>query len=99
MERKTWTVIGCLILIIATITIFTCTRKPIESTKTEIDSIKNVNDSLQLKVDSIDSKLDSINNWYEKNCSIIINQSVDSDMWFFSEYLSKNLNGFNSRNN
>lgn len=92
MERKTWTIIGCLILIIATITIFTCTRKSVESTKTEIDSIKNINDSLQLKVDSIDLKLDSINNWYEKNYNIIINQSVDSDLFFFSEYLSKSSN-------
>lgn len=98
MERKTKIGIltGCIILVIL---LFTCSRKSVESPKTSIDSLKEINDSLQVKVDSIDSRLDSINNWYEKNCSIIINQSVDSDMWFFSEYLSKNFDRLNRRNN
>jgi len=89
MEK--WRNLGILILLcfIVIVVFYRCRSTTASNPQTEIDSIKVVNDTLKLKIDSINKNIIDINLNYEKDKSIIINQPVDSDIWFFSRYLSK----------
>ena len=89
MERATKVTILILCIVVFIAIFSKCRQKSIESKPNKVDSIIELNDSLQHSLDSIDIKIDSINDWYEKACSIIDNQSVDDDIDFFSKYLSK----------
>lgn len=95
-KRLLWLVILCLIGVLA-LTWLTPTKKPnYEELVNHIDSLNNKISLLELKRDSlhnvIDSskvKVDVIEHWYEKELTDITNQSITSDVVFFTEYLSE----------
>lgn len=64
-----------------------------------VDTLQRKNDSLNNILPVIEKNLEDNRTEYEKNCSIIINQSVDSDIQFLSDYLSKNRKRLDSINN
>lgn len=59
----------------------------------QIDSLINVieqrNDSIESKIDTITIELTKNKIEYKKELDIVSNYSIDSDMVFFSEYLSE----------
>lgn len=78
-----------LLLCFIIVVIFYRCRSTTNVKPTEIDSIKTVNDTLKLKIDSINKNIINLNLNYEKDKSVIINQPLDSDIQFFSRYLSE----------
>lgn len=78
-----------LLLCFIIVVIFYRCRSTTNVKPTEIDSIKTVNDTLKLKIDSINKNIINLNINYEKDKSVIINQPLDSDIQFFSRYLSE----------
>lgn len=88
MEK--WRNFGLILLLcFIIIVVFYKCRSTTDVKPTEIDSIKTVNDTLKLKIDSINKNIIDLNFKYEKDKSIIINQPLDSDILFFSRYLSE----------
>ena len=65
----------------------------------KIDSIKHKQDSLRLILPKIDSQIISKEGEYEKTRYIIINQSIDSDCSFFTNYLKEHLSKDSGRLN
>lgn len=53
-----------------------------------VDSLRNLNSNSITIIDSSKKELIKLNEGYEKDFNIILNQSVDSDLWVFSNYLS-----------
>lgn len=60
---------------------------PQYNTIIKIDTI--FRDSIKYKIDTIMIKMDTIKSLYETKYAVIKNQSVDSDIKFFSDYISK----------
>lgn len=88
MEK--WRNLGLMLLLcFIIVVIFYRCRSTTNVKPTEIDSIKTVNDTLKLKIDSINKNIINLNLNYEKDKSVIINQPLDSDIQFFSRYLSE----------
>jgi len=88
MEK--WRNLGLILLLcFIIIVVFYKCRNTTNVKPTEIDSIKTVNDTLKLKIDSINKNIIDLNFKYEEDKSIIINQPLDSDILFFSRYLSE----------
>ena len=89
MEKwRNFTILILLCFVVAVV-FYKCRHKKQEVKTTEIDSIRVVNDTLKLKLDSITKSIYDLNTEYEKDKSTIINQPLDSDLLFFSRYLSK----------
>lgn len=89
MEKwRNFTILILLCFVVAVV-FYECRHKKQEVKTTEIDSIRVVNDTLKLKLDSITKSINNLNTEYEKDKSTIINQPLDSDLLFFSRYLSK----------
>ena len=89
MEKFRSFLILVLLCLVVVIVFYEYRHKKQEVKTTEIDSIKVVNDTLKLKLDSITKSIYNLNTEYEKDKLTIINQSSDSDILFFSRYLSK----------
>ena len=85
-NKLLWVIIVLLIVNIA-ISLFN-KDSPTHTIEKQIDSIKLINDTIISKIDSSKHTVYKINNWYEKETKTILNQSVDSDMLYFSKYLS-----------
>lgn len=69
----------------------------------QIDSLESKTIILQYKNDSIDQVIDTIyitlkenNKRYEENSNVIINNSVDEDYVFFTNYINRNKARFDS---
>lgn len=61
----------------------------IDSLNNEIYLLKLERDSLFNIIDTSKVKVEIINNWYEKELVDITNQSIASDVMFFSNYISE----------
>lgn len=61
----------------------------IDSLNHELSLLKLERDSLHNAVDSSKVKVEVIEHWYEKDLITITNQSIASDVVFFTEYLSE----------
>lgn len=85
-----WRTFGIIILLclICVILFYRC-KHTSKIDITEVDSIRMENDTIIFKIDSINKALTNINVTYEEDKSVIINQPLDSDILFFSRYLSK----------
>lgn len=95
-KRLPWLVILCLIGVLAWTWLTPTKESNYEELVNHIDSLNNEISLLELKRDSlhnvIDSskvKVDVIEHWYEKELTDITNQSITSDVVFFTEYLSE----------
>lgn len=71
----------------------------------KIDSLELVIDSLSIKKEIIEKEIDTVyieihNNdlKYEENCSIILNNDVNEDYKFFSNYIEQYKSRFDSIN-
>lgn len=77
--------------------LFCCSPKPIinpvnvDSLEHVIDSLKSKRDTLFIIKDSIKKEIIQIEKEYETKYINVDSQSIDSDIKFFSEYLSKNF--------
>lgn len=68
--------------------------KEIATLNNKVDSIRRANDSIKVIIDTTQVEIEHV---YEKYIQVrehIINQSVDSDCVFFSDYLSKDSKRF-----
>lgn len=93
MERETkrsLTIISLTVCIsIFLITFVQCRKTKVVSVENnQIDSLRIVNDSIKLNIDSIDSIIINLGKEYETNYNIILYQSTDSDVLFFTNYIS-----------
>lgn len=90
-----------IIISLILVVVFWITYKPKTTTNIElkIDSIKHKQDSLRLILPKIDSQIISKEGEYEKTRYIIINQSIDSDCSFFTNYLKEHLSKDSGRLN
>lgn len=61
----------------------------IDSLNSELNLLKLERDSLLTIIDSSKVKVEVIEHWYEKELTDITNQSIASDVVFFTEYLSQ----------
>lgn len=61
----------------------------IDSLNSELSLLKLERDSLLTVIDSSKVKVEVIEHWYEKELTDITNQSIASDVVFFTEYLSQ----------
>lgn len=61
----------------------------IDSLNSELSLLKLERDSLLTVIDSSKAKVEVIEHWYEKELTDITNQSIASDVVFFTEYLSQ----------
>lgn len=61
----------------------------IDSLNSELSLLKLERDSLLTVIDSSKVKVEVIEYWYEKELTDITNQSIASDVVFFTEYLSQ----------
>lgn len=61
----------------------------INSLNSELSLLKLERDSLLTVIDSSKVKVEVIEHWYEKELTDITNQSIASDVVFFTEYLSQ----------
>lgn len=89
MEKWRNLILLVLLCFVVIVVFYECRHTKPEVKPTEIDSIKVINDSLKLKIDSINKSIFDLNTIYEEDKSVIINQPVDSDIEFFTRYLSK----------
>lgn len=90
-----------IIISLILVVVFWITNKPktITNIELKIDSIKHKQDSLRLILPKIDSQIISKEGEYEKTRYIIINQSIDSDCSFFTNYLKEHLSKDSGRLN
>lgn len=82
-----WIIVLLLILWIGTLH-----QTNTQTVKSRVDTIKIkeieiLNDSIITIIDSSNTKIQYINNWYEKELVNITNQSIASDVEFFTNYL------------
>jgi hypothetical protein len=68
----------------------TTTNYKIDSLETKIDSLNHVRDSTIIKIDTINNFIEKVRIEYEKDKHIIITNSTNEDMLFFSDYISRN---------
>lgn len=61
----------------------------LDSLNLEVEKLRNQNTQLVTEIDSSNVQIQVIEKWYEKESDIIFNQSTDSDVVFFKEYLSQ----------
>lgn len=61
----------------------------IDSLNKEIQVQRTVIDSLEASIHNSKARVDTIEKWYEKELASITNQSIASDVVFFTEYLSQ----------
>lgn len=71
----------------------------LDSLNSKLDSLLLERDSLTQVIDSSKANVEYINKWYEKTLIDITNQSIASDVVFFTEYISKTDKGFVNSNN
>lgn len=62
----------------------------IDTIETQIDSIKVINDTIYITIKETEEKIKVIKQKYEEDRNIVLHQSTDSDIVFFSKYLSEN---------
>ncbi len=104
MQKINLHLIIILVLIIYSIiiTVLFVRQKPTEVLNPDytnkIDSLENViisytakNDSLLYVIANTTDSITYINNWYEKDITFIKSATVDSNINFFTDYLSKNI--------
>ena len=106
MNKPIWTVVACTIVIIGCL--YYCVvkfspkvetpenliLKKMELLSNKVDSIKRANDSIKVIIDTTEVEIEHV---YEKYIQVrehIINQSIDSDCVFFSNYLSNDSKRF-----
>lgn len=65
-------------------------RDRIDTIETQIDSIKVINDTIYITIKETEEKIKVIKQKYEEDRNIVLRQSTDSDIVFFSKYLSEN---------
>lgn len=68
----------------------------VDSLNVKIDSLKLQRDTILSNIDSSKQNIGLIELQYEKDFNTIINQPVDSDSKFFTDYLSENFKRFSS---
>lgn len=73
--------------------------RTIDSLNIKLDSLSLEKDSLVQVIDSSKANVQYLDKWYEKELINITNQSIASDVVFFTEYLSKADVGFVSSYN
>lgn len=61
----------------------------IDSLESEISYLTASKDSIKSRIDTVYVKLKANNDNYEKVYNIIINNSIDDDYLFFTEYLNR----------
>lgn len=61
----------------------------IDSLNLEVDKLRNQNTQLVTEIDSSETRVQVIEKWYEKESDIIFNQPTDSDIVFFTKYISQ----------
>lgn len=61
----------------------------VDSLNVKIDSLKIQRDTIFSNIDSSKQRIGLIELQYEKNFNTIINQPVDSDIKFFTDYISE----------
>ena len=61
----------------------------INNLEKQITELSTKRDSIRLVIDTIETKIITNNVYYEKQVNDIINQSHDSDLLFFSDYISR----------
>lgn len=71
----------------------------LDSLSSKLDSVLLERDSLVQVIDSSKANVEYINKWYEKTLIDVTNQSIASDVLFFTEYISKADKGFINSNN
>ena len=104
MSKSNLPIIGCILLLVVCICcwVFNFTPKPSEDEvlremqilNSKVDSIKRANDSIKVIIDTTEVEIEHV---YEKYIQVrehIINQSIDSDCVFFSNYLSNDSKRF-----
>lgn len=104
MQRINLHLIVIVVLIIYSIiiTVLFVHRKPAEVLNPDytntIDSLENVimsytakNDSLLYVIANTTDSITYINNWYEKDIAFIESADVNTNINFFTDYLSKNI--------
>lgn len=71
----------------------------LDSISSKLDSLLLERDSLIQVIDSSKANVEYIDKWYEKALIDITNQSIASDVVFFTEYLSETDKRFVNSNN
>ena len=71
----------------------------VDSLNVKIDSLKLQRDTILSNIDSSKQNIGLIELQYEKDFNTIINQPVDSDSKFFTDYLSESFKRFSSNYN
>ena len=99
-KRTVWKLILFSISILIFLIIFIQCRKtkPIPHID-PVDSLRESIDSIQINIDAINDSLQHLHINYDSQFNIILHQSVDSDMLFFTDYLSKTSGRFTSSDN
>lgn len=99
-EKTVWKLILFSVSVLVFLIIFIQCRKtkPVPHIN-EIDSLRESIDSIQINVDAINDSLKHLNVDYDSQFNVILHQSVDSDLWFFTDYLSKTSGRFPSIDN
>ena len=99
--RKYFWIFALLIIIIETIALYSLINKykdseysnqlykqRITNLTNKLDSQVNIIDTIYLNIDNTKIKIQYLEKEYDKTSQIIFNESVDSDMLYFSNYLS-----------
>ena len=63
----------------------------IDSLNLEVEKLRIENTRLVSEIDSSEQRVQVIEKWYEKESGIILSQSTDSDIVFFTRYLSETV--------
>lgn len=63
--------------------------KSIESTQSKIDSLTIVRDSIDKQIDTITITIEKTYIQYEKDRNIILNNNINEDYMFFSDYVEQ----------
>ena len=71
----------------------------LDSLSSKLDSVLLERDSLIQVIDTSKANVEYIDKWYEKALIDITNQSVASDVQFFTNYISQTDKGFVDSNN
>lgn len=102
MQKTTKLIIGVVgvILVLLTAIFLLRKEKPIKSyvdlqqelikLDSQIDSLESKRDTLINQISISKIEVQNIEKWYEETRAVINNQSTDSDIVFFSKYLSNN---------
>ena len=102
MQKTTKLIIGVvsIILILLMVIFLLRKEKPIKpyvdlqqeliKLDSQIDSLESKRDTLINQISISKIEVQNIEKWYEETRTVINNQSTDSDIVFFSKYLSNN---------